>query len=443
MTKILFIAYHFPPVGGGGVQRNAKFVRYLADHGYEPIVVAGERGGTDRWAPEDETLLDEIADCADVRRISGPEPVQEGLRASLEWRLGLKTAHVRWWLDGVVRTGVAAGGDVDLVYASLIPYETAEAAAEIARRIGKPWIADLQDPWALDEMWLYPSAVHRAIDLRRMRRLLGSAAAIVMNTDEAAARLLRSFPELRDRLVTSIPNGFDAADFVGEPPERSKARFRIVHAGYLHTEHGLRLRRTRRLRRLLGGSAPVDILPRSHVYLLRALERLLLAEPELGSNLELVLAGVLTDLDRQIAESSAVAVDLPGYLTHAATVDLMRSADLLFLPMHDLLDGRRAGLVPGKTYEYLAARRPILGAVPPGDARDLLLDAGSAFVCAPTDIDAMTRIVADCVRRWQSGEDGPMPDETVLARYDRRELTRRLVAVFDRVLEGARDVLVA
>ena len=61
----------------------------------------------------------------------------------------------------------------------------------------------------------------------------------------------------------------------------------------------------------------------------------------------------------------------------------MRSADLLFLPMHDLPPGRRAGLVPYKTYEYLAAERPILAAVPDGDARDILSRVSHATLCRP------------------------------------------------------------
>ena len=73
---------------------------------------------------------------------------------------------------------------------------------------------------------------------------------------------------------------------------------------------------------------------------------------------------------------------LRDFIPHAGTIELMRSADLLFLPMHDLPPGRRAGLVPQKTYEYLAARRPILAAVPDGDARDLLEASGVAAVPA-------------------------------------------------------------
>ncbi len=74
---------------------------------------------------------------------------------------------------------------VKLLYASVVPYDLAEPAARLARELGVPWVADLQDPWALDETWLYPSAAHRALDRRRMRRLLGTADAIVMNTPEA------------------------------------------------------------------------------------------------------------------------------------------------------------------------------------------------------------------------------------------------------------------
>ena len=57
MTKILILAYYFPPIGGGGVQRVVKFVKYLPQFGYKPIVVTGPIGGSsDLWAPEDGTL---------------------------------------------------------------------------------------------------------------------------------------------------------------------------------------------------------------------------------------------------------------------------------------------------------------------------------------------------------------------------------------------------
>ena len=185
------------------------------------------------------------------------------------------------------------------------------------------------------------------------------ASAIIMNTPEAEARVRHRLPDLAPKLADAITNGWDADDFVAPPPLRNPDVFRIVHAGFLHTASGYELRRSRRRRRLLGGMPypGVDFLPRSHVFLLEAIDRLLAESPELAARIEVQLAGVTSPIDREIAERSAVC-RLPGYLAHDKTVELLRSADLLFLPMHDLPPGTRAGLVPGKAYDYLGGAAP-------------------------------------------------------------------------------------
>ena len=436
VKRVLFLAYHFPPIGGGGVQRAVKFVRYLGEFGYEPVVVTGPGGASDLWTPEDLTLAAEIPADIEVHRVPGPEPPQSsGWRRRAERLLELRTPFNRWWVEGAVALGRQAGCGSDVVLGELVPYITAEAAARLASEQGKPWVADLQDPWALDEMWLYPSGVHRRLDLRRMRRLLGTADAVIMNTPEAARRIREQIPRLSDKSIFSIPNGFDEADFAGRPPERGDSAFRIVHTGYLHTELGFKHRRTGRLRRLLGGTpvAGVDFLTRSHVFLLEAVERLLTERPELRGTIEVHLAGVLSEVDREVASRSS-AVRLHGYLSHPETIALLRSADLLFLPMQDLPRGTRAGLVPGKTYEYLASGKPILAAVPEGDARDLLAEAGNAFLCWPADAVAMAQIIEAQIERRRAGATPPAPREDVRARYERRRQTADLAAALDHVL---------
>ena len=186
-----------------------------------------------------------------------------------------------------------------------------------------------------------------------MHETLRGAGAVVMSAPEAAKRVQQAFPDLRN--VTSVPFGYDAAAFAGEPPARTDDRFRIVHVGEFHTEIGRRQERHRRLRRALGGDSTANILTRSPLHLMRALERLD------TDRIELHLAGRLSAADEEILAGSPL-VHRHGYLPHAQAVALMRSADLLFLPMQDVPG--RAGLVPGKTYEYLAAGRPILAAVP-------------------------------------------------------------------------------
>jgi glycosyltransferase involved in cell wall biosynthesis len=145
------------------------------------------------------------------------------------------------------------------------------------------------------------------------------------------------------------------------------------------------------------------------------------------------LAGVLNETDRRIAMRCPV-VTLHGYISHADSIELMRTANLLFLPMQNMREGVRATIVPGKTYEYLAAGTPILGALPEGDARDILTEAGNAALVLPDDVEAMARAIAEAVARFQSGERPPGPDPDVVARFEYRRLAAELASVFDRVL---------
>jgi glycosyltransferase involved in cell wall biosynthesis len=437
MRRLLFLAYHFPPLGGGGVQRSVGFVRHLPSFGYAPIVITGTGVAADRWSPSDNSLSNEIREDVEVWRVPGPEPPVSvpGWRGRVNRVLGNRSEYERWWIDGAVGLGRSVAGDVDAVFGELVPYTTSVAAARLSDELAVPWVADLQDPWVLDEMWLYPSVVHQRRDERRMRRLLGSASAIIMNTPEATERVRRRFPELAGKLAPSITNGFDEEDFVEPDPGRDPAKFRIVHSGYLHTESGYALRASRRRRRLLGGMPypEVDFLPRSHVFLLEAIDRVIADDPKLANVIELHLAGVISQLDREIAARSPVC-RVHGYLPHGETVRLVRSADLLFLPMHELPVGVRAGLVPGKAYEYLGARRPILAAVPDGDARDYLEAAGNATLCRPADVGCLAQAIRAEIDRWRAGQQRAEPDPEVRAQFDRRLLSERLAATIDAVV---------
>jgi glycosyltransferase involved in cell wall biosynthesis len=430
LRRVLFLAYYFPPRGGGGVQRSLKFCRYLPELGWAPTVITGPERSQADWAPSDASLASAVPADVEVRRVPGPEPaVSGGLRSrAIRW-LRLEEQFSRWWVEGAVAAGREAVGEVDAVYASMSPFETGTAAARLARESGKPWIADLRDPWALDEWLLFPTRFHRRLELRRMRATLGSAAAVVMNTPEAALQVRRHVPELQDMPIVAIPNGFDAADFAGPLPERRDRAFRIVHAGNVFPFRDSRLALVGR--RLLGGSLRgLEVDARSHLYLLEAVEALRVARPELGSRVEVHLAGPLSDGVKAGLPSWVTA---HGFLPHGETVALLRSADLLFLPMHGLPLGVRSRIVPGKTYEYLASGTPILAAVPEGDARDLLAESGSALICAPKDVVAMTRILAAEVERATRGDPPVAPRQEVLRRYERRALTVELAAVLDRV----------
>ena len=249
----LIVGYHYPPIGGVGAQRAVHLTRYLGEFGIRPLVFTGPGLHGDRWGLDDSTMLTDVTGV-EVVRADGPIPLSENrLEARINRMIGRRGVFVRWWIDSVKRFERAPGQEIDVILGELGPYETSFGVEKLAARLGVPWVADLQDPWALDEMRLYPTALHRLADRRRMRSTLRSAAAVVMNTPEAAARLLSAFPELRRQRVVSITNGFDAKDFGQSVPEREDSAFRIVHSGSLHTDLAQQERTAGRIRRRLGG----------------------------------------------------------------------------------------------------------------------------------------------------------------------------------------------
>ena len=407
--RVLMLARQFPPIGGAGVQRSTGTARHLRAFGWQPTVITGPAGHVDRFNPRDAGLLGRIPADVAVHRLAGVEPSSRtGAAARVARLLQRDEPWTSWWVAGAAREG--ARHEADVILASCNPYATAFAGAELSRRLGLPWVADLEDPWALDEMRVHATGLHRRRDLRTMRMALGTASAIIACAEETAVRFRAALPELADRIV-SVPIGYDRDDFdapvVLSPDD---GVLRIVHTGTIHSELGRRHRETNEARRRLRGSSiDVDILTRSHVYVMEAIDRLLAREPALVGRIELVLIGALTDGDvREIGDRAYVRT--PGAMSHADTIAAMRTAGLLFLPMHDVGPGARVGIVPYKTYEYLAAGRPILAAAPDGDVRDLLSGVARATLVRPSDVDALTAALGAAVGSgWVA--TAPAPEE--------------------------------
>lgn len=443
MKKVLFIAYYFPPIGGGGVQRSLKFAKYLPNLGYMPHVLSAGRVAEEHWSPRDEALLADLPPGVRISRIDGlPASEVRSWNRRMRDVCQLPSRFGAAWANAVLREGarLCAEHAFDLIYVSMSPFEGAAAAASLSRRFGIPWVADLRDPWALDEVQVFYSGVHRRIARSQMRRALADASLVIMNTPEAARRLVTAFPEYRKKNVTSLTNGYDAADYDHLTWQRDD-HFRIVHTGSLHARHGRQLAARRRLYERLGRIEPgVDLLSRSHVFLLEALRLWQARDARVARQVRLILAGSLTSEDRRMVERSAARglVTLEGYRTHQQTARLQVDAEVLFLPMHQVAPNRRATIVPGKTYEYLATRRPILAAVPQGDARDFVTEAQTGFVCGPADVEGMVAHLKALHQAWLEHRDPVKPRDEVIVQFERQRLTTLLAGHFDEVLDNHR-----
>ena len=185
-------------------------------------------------------------------------------------------------------------------------------------------------------------------------RLVAARADAIVAVSDAIADEARALGP-RGPVVT-IANGCDFDDFAGLEHHPSE-RFRITHAGSFFGK-----RDPKPFLRALAESGLEDVVVR--------------------------FVGDFRAADRDFAESLGVTdrIELIGYVTRRRSLELQRDSDALLLLIPEA-GGRGRGVLSGKVFEYLAAERPILAAVPPdGAAAQLVRDAGAGVVAAPDDV---------------------------------------------------------
>ena len=119
-------------------------------------------------------------------------------------------------------------------------------------------------------------------------------------------------------------------------------------------------------------------------------------------------------------------VDNLGYISHTQTIQEQRSANVLIMPLRE--EPELAKILPGKIFEYLAARRPILGiGQEKGAVADVLKDAGAGVIYDWDRTEPVRNFIESAWERHLIGEDDAPKGE--IAKYSRLELTRKLTEI--------------
>ncbi len=250
--------------------------------------------------------------------------------------------------------------------------------------------------------------------LRRLERLVVEGAdAVIATTRISASYLQQAYPCAASR-VQVITNGFDPGDFAGAgacPPAGDPLR--LVHTGSFSRSHP----------------------QRTPQPLFAALESLLAEDPAWAGRLRLTLVGQLTPGERRAAAGleRAGMVEIKGALPRPQALDVQRQAHLLLLVDHPR--PWPASNVPGKFYEYLAMRRPVLALCGPGMVEEMVRQLQAGLCAPPDDPQAIRRVLAEVYARFRQGRLQAGADETALGQFHRAELTRQLARCFDRLLE--------
>ena len=426
--RLLIVAFYFPPAGGGGVQRTLKFCKYLPDHGIEVHVLAPQ---DPKWFAADEELLGAVPASTVVHRARflGPRSASRAdalhgrspaARMAVEARFAFQRTLIPDkavpWLATAVPAGIriVRQEGIDVIMSTSPPSSVHLAAEAIAAAARRPFVADFRDSWLDNPHRRYDKAgvrAKRAVVARMARSVAGRAAALTAATG-AIAQEVGALHESAAHKTTVIENGADFDDFE-QIAHRPGERFTIVHAGAF-----------------FGQRTPRPFL--------QALAAMLERRPQLRERVLARFVGPLRDGDRAFANSLGIdgAWREDGFRPYAESVRAQREADALLLLIPHA-GGRGDTVLSGKVFEYIAARRPVLAAVPPqGAAANLIRAVGAGEVVDGDDVAGMSRVLEELVDRWAAGG---LPDvdqpEDVRARISRAGRAAELASVLRRVAE--------
>ncbi len=436
--SVLIVAYYFPPHGGAGTQRFAKFVQYLPEFGVTPIVVTSDARDTNPNAPVRDDAI-QVPPGTKVIRVAG-ESTPRTLMQRIRRRARLIADYDEWVaLAWPVVEAAIEEHRPDAVITTLSPYAASDLGIRVQRRFRLPWIVDLRDPWALDGWRVYPTYIHALFDLNRMRRTLSLADIVVANTPASRREYENLVPAARGKTWT-ISNGFDPADFSGGTQSGDRETFssrsceeggdvfRLAHIGTLHNVDEPRPTFFERCRQK--SWRRVEYSARSGRHLFEAVARLKRSAPDLFAHLRLELVGIVHPSHRRLAARLDISdhVFEHGYQRHRDSLKILERSSAVFLPLHAIPDGEEALIVPGKTYEALASGKHIIAAFPDGDGKRLIEMSGAGRVCSPTSASGLYEALREAIALWRDGSPCLGARRADLEPFTRRSLTRRLAA---------------
>jgi hypothetical protein len=430
MKKALIISYYWPPSGGAGVQRWLKFVKYLRDFGWEPVVYCPENP---EYPETDLSLFKDIPDNLEVIKFPIWEPylvykkligqkredkinaaflseksknkILENFSIWVRGNFFIPDAR-KFWIKPSVRflKKYLKDHPVEVIVSSGPPHSAHLIARRLASQLSLPWLADFRDPWTNIDFYADLRLTSRADQKHHKLELavLREASAVTVISKSMAG----DFRKIFNRSYDVITNGYDPSDTDHPAPEKDK-KFSIAHIGSL-------------------------VSSRNPVTLWKSLQSLLLTHPQLAADLEIKLVGKVDFTVTASIEQFGLSrfVRRIDYLPHDEVIKCQQQSQVLLLIINNTPNSKM--ILTGKFFEYLAARRPILCLGPEdGDAAQILRETQSGLFADFGDVDKMKLHILHFYEGFKQGTLSVQSRE--VEEYSRKALTRKLAVILQRL----------
>ncbi len=435
VKKVLIISYYWPPCGGIAVLRSLKFSKYLEDYGWKPIVLAPSHA---HYPTIDESNNKDLRDDLEVLRVPIWEPYGiykfltgqkkdanvNNVFYTQDKKLGVAHDFSVWvrsnffipdarkmWIKPCVKflSNYLIDNPVDAIFSDGPPHTNTRIATIISEKFGIPWLADFQDPWT--QVDYYQLLKLTKWGDQKHRKMEQEAFANASKTTIVSDAWKTELEKIGAKNVSVIPWGFDPDDYPENLPDHHRSKFSITHTGIMGYD-------------------------RNPESFLNALKELSAESESFAADLELRLLGQVDHSIMQLIESLGLSnsLNFPGQVSRNEALDSTTDSVILLLLLNQ--QENAMGRIPGKLFEYLAARRPIISLGPStGDAANIITGAKAGSAFEYNDQVGIKLAIRNLYAKYKEGQlDSAIESE--IDQYTSMQLTKRLAGYLDEIVDG-------
>lgn len=433
--KVLVVAYIFPPLGGSGVQRTLKFIKYLRDFGWEPVVVTvGKDNGFDF---KDESLLNEIPEELEVIRIDEATAISETyVRKLIDLYSGvlndqnllaeyieeinkseesfknfilLPDQYITFASEVLDKISELVDfNEIDMIYSTSGPYADHLVGYYLKKQFSKPWVADFRDEWTNNPYFKFDrKGISYRIHKTMESNIINFSDKVLTVTPVAEQNYISDFNQEPSKVVT-ITNGYDDFDFLDISTKGTqKDKFKIMHNGTFY-------------------------MIRTPITFLHAIKNLVdkgLVHPE---KLEINFTWTENeDYWKEYVGNLGISnnVNFMGYLSHRESLEKCMQNHLLLLVIGPGEENK--SVYTGKVFEYLKTGKRILSLSPVGSiVEELLTKTNRGVNFDFNDVEGIENYILNLYNQWQDDNLPDLSNERPVQEFERKNLTKSLSEIF-------------
>jgi len=448
-NKLLLVTYHFPPATEVGGIRPAKFAKFLPQFGWKPYVLTIKEKYI---SSKDHDRSKDVGKVRIFRTPVWPTLLEIGAKITSEARWLLKnrssnsknTSPVHpiasqhenihseklasrckrylisfgelpdqqiGWLIPAVWKGywIIKKEGIKVILATAPPSTVAVVGLILSKLTRAKLITDLRDPWDLHDAkpLMIRSTLSVIIERWLERSITRNSNKIISITDHYRDTLRARYPGNSENTFCTISNGFDSNDF--ESRDRTTIERDVFVISYLGTFYM--------------GRTPKE--------LLKAIGELIKEEAIPRDKIQIKFIGAVRYAKGMLVEDLIKGNELSGCVELSAEIPYreslaqMQRSDVLLV----FVCPEQYNAIPAKTFEYLGAKRCILGlcAAKEGATADFIRETGSGIVVDPNDVEEIKAAIRQLYMFWKSRSRLTFNGSVEL--FERRYLTEKLVQI--------------